>query len=325
MTDSPELTVVVLTYNSAATIGACLDALVNQRCPDFEVIMVDDDSVDETLAVAADYATRLRLTITKNGSHNIPHGRNIGIECAGTDIVAFADSDDCVAPDWTQAIVDTFRAYPDTALVGGDIRPGYRTNVAHAIALNDHAIRRLFGGGVLQFCAANLAINRRVLPAACFDEKFWFAEDLELASRITGPGAKRYVPEMVVYQYSRDTFRQYAKQMYRYGIMKVWFSVASRSVRWLDFIPIALLLAGAGAALALGTWWPLLLNLPFALAEAVFVSCYQRCAPRIAALTFPAWIVKNVAWSVGICRGVVALAVDADTRRLMRGQRIGTG
>ena len=75
-----------------------------------------------------------------------------------------------------------------------------------------------------------------------------FAEDLELASRIKGRYAKRYVPDMVMYHHSRETFTQYAKQMYRYGFMKLWFSFASRSFRWLDFVPIALLVGGMAPA-----------------------------------------------------------------------------
>lgn len=318
MTDLPDLTVVILTYNSAATIEECLDSLVKQSYQDFDVIVVDDDSTDETLSIVSEYSSRLRLSITKNGSHNISRGRNIGLNCAQTNIVAFVDSDDCAAPEWTQAIVDTFHEYPETALLGGMILPAYRSKVAQAIALNDYAIRRLFLSGVLQFCGGNSAINRKALHHAYFDEDFKFAEDLELAARVTGPGAKRYVPEMAIYQHSRETFYQYAKQMYRYGFMKVWLSLALRSFRWLDFVPMALLAAGAVAALSLGTWWPLLLNLPFALAEATFVVCYQRCPPRIAALTFPAWLVKNVSWTIGMGHGLVALAIDGDTRRLVR-------
>jgi hypothetical protein len=160
-----------------------------------------------------------------------------------------------------------------------------------------------------------------MLQDARFDEDFKFGEDLELASRVTDPDAKRYVPEMIVFYHSRETFLQYARQMYRYGFMKVWFSFASRSFRWLDFVPIALLIGGVGASLALRAWWPLLLNLPFALAEAIFVVCYQRCPVRIAVLTFPAWLVKNLSWSTGIGCGLLILAIDSDAQRLMRSKR----
>ena len=113
MADKSALTVVVLTYNSAATIGVCLDALMQQYYQDFDVVVVDDDSTDETVSIVSTYSSRLRLSIRRNGSHNIPRGRNIGISCAQTDLVAFVDSDDYPAPEWTRVIVETFRMHPD--------------------------------------------------------------------------------------------------------------------------------------------------------------------------------------------------------------------
>jgi glycosyltransferase involved in cell wall biosynthesis len=320
-TGMPGLTVVVLTYNSAATIGACLDALVRQEYKDFDVVVVDDDSSDETLTITSDYTASLRLSVTKNGSHNIPRGRNIGIDYSQTELVAFVDSDDLAADDWTRVIVETFREHPDTALIAGDLVPAYRTSVAHAIALNDDAVRQLFGSGLILFGVGNSAINRKVLPDARFNEDFRFAEDLEFVARVNEHYAWRYVREMKIHHYSRETFAQYAKQMYQYGYMKMHFSYAARSYRWLDFVPIALLVVGGVAGLALRSWWPLLGNLPFALAEALFVVCYQRCTARIAALTFPAWVVKNLCWSYGLMHGLVTLALDGDVRRLLRSKR----
>lgn len=318
MTDAPRLTVVILTYNSGNTIGECLGSLVSQQYQDFEVIIVDDDSVDQTLSVVSDYSSRIKISVVRNGAHNIPRGRNIGIEAAGTGIVAFLDSDDRAAPDWTQVVADTLREHPEVTLIGGQLTPAHRTATAHAISVNDHAIRRLFLGGLLQFCAGDSALNLETLQGVRYNEEFKFGEDLELASRITGDGAKLYVPEMIIYQYSRETFREYAKQMYRYGFVKAWVSVAAKSFRWLDYVPLALLLGGVGASIALLTWWPLLLNIPFALAESLFVVCYMRCPPRVAVLTFPAWLVKNMSWSAGIGVGLVALGVDANARRIVR-------
>ena len=72
MTDVSRLTVVILTYNSGNTIGECLDSLVSQRYQDFEVIIVDDDSVDETLAVVSDYSSRIKISVVRNGAHKHP-------------------------------------------------------------------------------------------------------------------------------------------------------------------------------------------------------------------------------------------------------------
>jgi glycosyltransferase involved in cell wall biosynthesis len=320
-TGMPGLTVVVLTYNSAATIGACLDALVRQEYKDFDVVVVDDDSTDETLSITSGYSANLRLSVTKNGSHNIPRGRNIGIDYSYTELVAFVDSDDLAADDWTRVMVETFREHPDTALIVGDLVPAYRTSVAHAIALNDDAVRQLFGSGLIMFGVGNSAINRKVLPDVRFNEDFRFAEDLEFVAQVNEHYAWRYVPGMKIHHYSRETFAQYAKQMYQSGYTKMHFSFAARSYRWLDFVPIALLVGGGMAGLVLRSWWLLLGNLPFALAEALFVVCYQRCTARIAALTFPAWVVKNLCWSYGLIHGLVTLTLDGDVRRLLRSKR----
>ena len=315
------LTVVILAYNSAATIGACLDSLVQQGYKDFEVVVVNDDSTDETLSVVSSYSSSLRLSITRNGAHNIPRGRNIGLAFSQTELVAFVDSDDSAAPDWTRVIVDTFREHPDLALIAGDLVPAYRTRTAQAIALNDYAIRRLFGSDIMLFCTGNCAFNRNVMPDVRFNEYFRFGEDLELASRIRGRYRWKYVPGMKTHHYSRETLWQYAKQMYRYGFMKQYVSFAARSYRWLDFVPLSLFVAGGLTGLALQSWWFLLATIMLSLLEAIFVILYQRCPAGVAALTFPAWVVKNLSWSYGIGHALVKLAVDRDTRRLLRSGR----
>ena len=112
--------------------------------------------------------------------------------------------------------------------------------------------------------------------------------NLELAARVEGRYARRFVPNMAVRYHSRETFGQYAKQMYRYGFMKSWFLSLLAPSRGPDFVSLARWWAAA-CAVALRSWRPLMLNLPFALAEAMFVVCYQRCPIRVAVLTFPAW------------------------------------
>ncbi len=318
---APGLTVVVLTYNSRATIGPCLASLVGQEFKDFEVLVVDDDSEDDTLEIVSAFSPRLRTRITRNGSHSIPRGRNIGLAQARTAIVAFLDSDDSALPDWTRVIVQAFQADASIACISGDLHLAYRTATGHAIALNDDAVRRCFGGHAL-ISGGNSAINRTVDADTRFDEDFRFAEDLDLITRFAGVNRWRHVPEMKINHFSRDTLGQYSVQMYRYGFMKQLFAFRSRSYRWLDFVPLILILCGVATSLAIWTWWPLTLVIVLSLLEAAFVIVYQRCPLRVAALTFPAWVVKNVTWTCGTCVGLVTLGLRADVRRSLRSKRI---
>jgi glycosyltransferase involved in cell wall biosynthesis len=315
------LSVVVLTYNSASTIAICLDSLVAQEFADFETIVVDDDSTDDTVALVSRYAALLRLSIVPNGSHNIPHGRNIGLARSTTDLVAFLDSDDSATTGWALAIAKTFADRPELALIAGPLIPANGNRTARAIGLNDSTIAHLVARGVMRFPAGNCALNRRLLPELAFDEDFPAAEDLELAARVRRQHPTAYIPTMTIYHTSRDTFRQYGKQMHRYGLMKLFFGYAEGMQRWLDFVPLGLIIVSVGVAVTVGPWWVAFSIVPFSLLESVFVVAYRRCQPSIALLTFPAWMTKNLAWTAGIGQGLVNLAFQPETRRKLRSKR----
>jgi hypothetical protein len=75
------------------------------------------------------------------------------------------------------------------------------------------------------------------------------------------------------------------------------------------------------AAVTVAPWWVIFSIVPFSLLEALFVVTYRRVRPSIALLTFPAWLTKNVAWSVGVGRGLLVLLLGRHTRRHLRANR----
>ena len=106
---SPRVSVIVVCWNSADTLGRCLDQLLEQDYPDYEVIVVDDGSDDETLAVAERRLARGDLQIMRSRrNRGCPHARNLGLTQARGEVVAFVDADGFVAGDWLDRIVETF-------------------------------------------------------------------------------------------------------------------------------------------------------------------------------------------------------------------------
>ena len=326
MGSRPDLTVVVLTYNSAGHLRDCLDALARQVDPDFDLLVVDDDSTDDTLQVVASYADRLRIRVERNGTHRIAHGRNIGLRGADARRVAFVDSDDLPLDDWTREIRRAFAEHPDAALLSGGRVPGGRTPAARAIALNDETVRDLTWNGVLDFAAGNCAINLDAWPDAAFEEDFAFAEDLEMAARVRDRLVWTVVPTMVVQHFSRDSLSGYGVQMYRYGRMKQLFALSFRLHRPIDHAPTAVTALGLVAAAVTRRWWPALAVVPFSALEAGFVVLHRRRPLREFPLSWAAWTVKNVAWSAGMVRGMVDFGVHRPSRDLVRRKRLaGTG
>ncbi len=87
------VTVVIPTYNRSGILKTALDSVLNQTWQDFELMVVDDGSTDNTAAmIAENYAKRVRYIYQEN--RGAAAARNTGIKAATHDLVAFLDSDD---------------------------------------------------------------------------------------------------------------------------------------------------------------------------------------------------------------------------------------
>lgn len=104
---SPRVSIVVPFYNSEDTLPACLDGLRKQTLEDIEIILVDDGSEDDSLAVARAFAESYEGTCVvlhqENGGPSA--ARNKGLEVAAGEFVAFVDSDDEVDPTMYEKMV----------------------------------------------------------------------------------------------------------------------------------------------------------------------------------------------------------------------------
>ncbi|GAA2519134.1 glycosyltransferase [Winogradskya humida] len=306
------ISVVVLTYDSARTIDRCLDSLAGQRLEPAEIIVVDDDSTDGTLAAVEEFRARsiVPVRVLRNGSHNISRGRNLGMAAARTRLVAFLDSDAWADDGWTSELVDAFRGDPGVAVVGGGVETAHASAFAEAIAVNDATIRRLATSGVLLIAGCNMAVHLDRLDGEVFDERWVHAEDIEFVDRVKQRHGWRIVPAAVVRHESRATPRGYLRQMYRYAIWRVRYAAHTRTARAIDYVPTAVMLAAVLAAVLVSPW--LLLTVPgLAVAETLFVVGYCRPRPVLWPLMLLGWLVKNTGWGLGV---LVALTQQSTAR-----------
>jgi GT2 family glycosyltransferase len=103
------VSVIVVCWNSADVIGRCLRALAEQDYPNYEIVVVDDGSGDETRAVAERELAGGRGTVVASPvNRGCPHARNLGLEHAKGEIVAFVDADGFAAGSWLREVVAAF-------------------------------------------------------------------------------------------------------------------------------------------------------------------------------------------------------------------------
>ncbi len=114
----PLVTVVVPTYQGASFVRQTLDSVLAQTFRDFELVVCDDGSTDETLTILGSYGDRLRLVKQKN--RGVAAARNRAAETARGEFLAFLDHDDLWEPEMLATLVPILLADPALGLVYSD-------------------------------------------------------------------------------------------------------------------------------------------------------------------------------------------------------------
>ncbi len=116
--------IIIPTFNRAGMLDACLRSLADQSLPsdEFEVIVIDNGSTDDTTQVLARHQSVLQLRWKHVPEPGLHAGRHEGMRLAFCDVLVFADDDIVASPSWVKTIVDAF-SDPSVALVGGNNLP----------------------------------------------------------------------------------------------------------------------------------------------------------------------------------------------------------
>lgn len=203
----PLISVVVPAFDTAAYIGATLESLARQGFRDFEVVVVDDGSTDDTRAVASACIARLglngRIEVRPAGlTKGVASCRNHGVsEAAGT-WIAFLDSDDLFEPDKLERVVNllTVRGTPALAVHHAVVRFDDATGeTTGAPDVGDAGRRKSSLEDLLtdnSIATSSVVVNRECFSAlGGFDSRLNGVEDYWLWLRIAKRCEWSYLPE----------------------------------------------------------------------------------------------------------------------------------
>lgn len=110
----PVISVIVPVYNVEKVLYHCIDSILNQSFVDFEILLVNDGSTDNSGRICDKYAekdTRVKVIHKQNGG--VSSARNAGIEAAQGEYICFVDSDDYLESNYLKELIETKKKYPD--------------------------------------------------------------------------------------------------------------------------------------------------------------------------------------------------------------------
>lgn len=175
------VSIVIPVYNEASQLGACLSAIARQTVRPFEVIVVDNNSTDGTVAISETFDF---VTLIKEPKQGVVHARSRGFDTARGDIIARIDADSLLPSDWVESAQAVF-ADPSIDAVSG-VAMYYNVAAARLFNAIDLFFRRRLSWQLkdrVYLWGANMAIRRsawqRVKPVLC--ERGGMHEDYDLA------------------------------------------------------------------------------------------------------------------------------------------------
>lgn len=186
MSAGPALTVVIPSYDRAALLPRAVASVLAQTFADFELIVVDDGSTDDTPAVLARLEDP-RIRCLRQENRGVSAARNLGLSRARGAAVTFLDTDDEAAPDWLSTLA---RLLEDPAVgiaTAGAlaIRHGEDGTELDRELLLPRPLGPLYGNQKLRFTAGTLAARRELLEEiGGYAQPMRFAENAEMAMRL---------------------------------------------------------------------------------------------------------------------------------------------
>lgn len=197
--EPPAISVVIPAYNAAWCVGKAIDSVMAQEFRDFELLVVDDGSTDDTGAVLALYGDAIRVVRQLNGG--LSNARNSGIRESRGEFVAFLDADDWWLPAKILRQVALLRARPDLGFVSTVARVedthGQLLNVWACTACTGPFLHQLFGAnGDVAGSASAVMVRRRLFDlVGVFDESLRALEDVDMWMRLAAVAGYECIDE----------------------------------------------------------------------------------------------------------------------------------
>lgn len=183
------VSVIIPMYNTVKYIQKCVDSVLNCNFSDMEIVIVDDGSKDGSGELCRKlYGNRDNVILIEQENHGVSHARNVGMEAASGEWIAFVDSDDYVAPEFISSMVSVAEKNPRSLVackwieknLDGTLRACSATNGGVQYFFDEERFLAVLDNNVLCGYSWNKLFNNKIIKEGNlkFDTSIKITEDL---------------------------------------------------------------------------------------------------------------------------------------------------
>ncbi len=215
----PKVSVIVCSYNGAKTLGRCLESLKRLDYPDYEVILVDDGSTDNTQEIAANHPWIVNVRQANSG---LSVARNVGAQTASGEVLAYTDSDCMADPEWLYFMVGTLLSGDYAGVGGPNISPPAENWIQACVAAAPGGPNHVLLTDLIaeHIPGCNMAFYKWAFErVGGFDPEYRKAgDDVDFCWRLQQEGQIiGFSPSAIVWHYRRFTLGAFRRQQIGYG------------------------------------------------------------------------------------------------------------
>lgn len=218
--------VIIPTYNRERIIKRAIDSVLSQTLKDFEVIVVDDGSVDNTEEVVNNIGDP-RIVFIKQKNGGAPSARNNGIAHAKGKYVSFLDSDDIWYPEMLESQKAKYDSDPDVSCVYSDLEviteKGEKKTFWNSTGIEGYIYEKALSQGRLSPTIVLSAKKECFDEVGMFDLSFPASQDDDMCFKLAKKYKFGYISQKLagVYLSSQDRISQNSKKV-SLGWWKLW-------------------------------------------------------------------------------------------------------
>lgn len=203
----PFFSVIIPLYNKEKFVENAVNSILQQTFSDFEIIIVEDCSIDKSLEVVSKIQSEKIKIIYHDKNKGLSAARNTGIKNSNAKYITFLDADDNWKPNYLAKINSLIQQFPEAKLWATNYEELYPNNLIllpknnSAYLGNDVIIPDFFQISLAQplYCSCSLCVEKSVFEkVGLYDEKITFGEDIDFNIRANSSYKLAYSKEALV-------------------------------------------------------------------------------------------------------------------------------